>query len=110
MSKPSRLTADIAHIAEPIGYDPDTETYRAFFDAPPESVIMAITAVVARATETDPTAINPLYSAIDPDALDTLMNPGSDPQPDSNIHVTFTLEGHEVTVHSHGMIRVTPKA
>jgi hypothetical protein len=53
---------------------------------------------VAKTTNTDALELPPLYDAIDPDALDTLVGAMSDGT------VSFIYAGHEVTVASDGTI------
>lgn len=53
---------------------------------PSEDIVQA----VAVREGTDPTALDPLYEAIDPDALDAVV--------DSGAVVTFEYEGYEITV------------
>lgn len=53
---------------------------------------------VADTTNTDAGELPPLYDAIDPDALDALVENMSDGK------VTFTFAGHTVTVTSDGTI------
>lgn len=53
---------------------------------------------VANTTDSDPLELPPLYDAVDPDALDTLVGRMSDGV------VSFTYAGHVVTVTSEGSI------
>jgi hypothetical protein len=47
--------------------------------------------LVADAAGVDAVDLDPLYSSVDPDALDSLLGPG--------VHVAFRYAGFEVTVH-----------
>ena len=49
-----------------------------------------------------------LYDYIDPDALDQLFKPGEDSARRVNGMLTFTVWGHQVTVHSDGQIAIVP--
>lgn len=67
---------------------------------------MAVISTVATVAETDPMDLEPLYSAVDPDALNALFeSPATDASRD-DIRVTFAFHGHEVTVYSSGVITV----
>lgn len=71
------------------------------FEAPSETVIAA----VADLTGTDPLSLEPLYAAVDPDALDALF-------PTTHVgeergHVTFTYHGCEIVVAADGTVQVS---
>lgn len=71
-----------------------------------ECVISAL----AEAKGVDPMDLDtPLYTVIDPDALDRLFQPTSSGQRSTG-HVTFTIDNHEVTVYSDGRVNVTAPA
>lgn len=64
------------------------------------------TAVVETVTEAqgqEPTSTEPLYRAIDTDALDDLMRSG-----DGDVRVEFAFEGHRVTVEDDGTVIARP--
>ena len=54
---------------------------------------------VAKARGIDPLKLEPLYEAIDPDALDKLAN-----QPAQLVTIRFTFAGCDVTVHCDGEV------
>jgi hypothetical protein len=62
--------------------------------------------VVAAEQLADPHELAPLYSAIDPDALDALFDPRTDSGGEV-ARVKFTYEGHTVTVTSDGRIELS---
>lgn len=71
-----------------------------------ESVIEA----VADEKDVDPMELTtPLYSVIDPDALDRVVDstPSQDPM---DVHVTFTYSDCEVTVYGDGHVSVVEQA
>lgn len=79
---------------------PDGFTYRL---APDESPSEGIVAAVAAVSGTEPLSLAPLYSAVDPDALDGLFErPATD-----DVTVTFDYCDHEVAVR-HGIVEVRP--
>lgn len=49
-----------------------------------------------------------LNDHVDPDALNRLFAPKSDGTPRANGQVSFSVWGHQVTVYSHGQIRIVP--
>ncbi|WP_084186223.1 HalOD1 output domain-containing protein [Haladaptatus litoreus] len=82
-------------------------------ETPTEAVLSAVSAVSNRkiiptATgDGDLDALEPLYDAINPDALDALVGSIEDGS-GSDGSVTFDYSGHEVTVKSSGEILVRP--
>ena len=49
-----------------------------------------------------------LYNYVDPDALNHLFKPKEDGTLRTNGHLTFTVQGHLVTVYSDGQIAIVP--
>jgi hypothetical protein len=83
----------------------DGESYRVSYDTPAKRPSQAVVEAVSEATDTGLTDIGPLYSAIDPEALDELFQrDGGRGVPTGRI--TFALDGHEVTVRSGGVVEV----
>jgi hypothetical protein len=78
---------------------------RAIQDEPPSLVVIS---TVADATDNDPTEIEPLYSVIDPDALDSLFqtSPAGPLRPGGQ--VSFCLERCDVVVHGDRKVVVKP--
>ena len=111
MTTPSRSiedgrTVDLA--TESVDFHPPTGTYRTEFDLvgrfPSEAVVNA----VAHAAECGPIALPPLFSSVDPDALDMLFGPTSTGHTRARGSVSFDYAGHTVTVNGHGTVEVTP--
>lgn len=71
-------------------------------ETPSEAVIRAVAAVSGLdpvpSSATDNRSLDPLYTAIDVEALDALFRPGTDAT------VQFTYHGYAVTVHSEGRV------
>lgn len=64
-----------------------------------ESITHAVTTAMSLATETTEAELQPLYSVIDPDALDTLFAPRPDGTPrDSGGTVTFEYGPYRVRI------------
>ena len=68
-----------------------------------ETVITA----VAAANGVDETDIEPLYTVIDPDALNDLFKPQANGRSRTNGQVSFTMAGCEVVIDGHGAVEVT---
>lgn len=80
-----------------------------------EGVVAAISAVSgADPSPGTPTGteegdhLEPLYTAVEPDALDRLFRATASDLPRPSGRITFTYCGHEVTVRSDGRISVEP--
>ena len=89
-------------------YDANTGTYRASFDSTSESVCAAVIATVAAVSETTPTELPSLYSVIDADAVEALVESTVAGPPNGDVHVSFTFNECDVTVHTYGIIAVQP--
>jgi hypothetical protein len=95
-----------------VEYDPGDGTYTARDDwAPGVPASQRVVEVVATVTETDPVLMEPLFDAVDPDALDDLFAPTCDERvrPSTGC-VTFRYEKCVVELHADGRIAVTPRA
>jgi hypothetical protein len=86
-------------------------TIRTTFDWEAVAPSTAVIKAVSIAVNAEPTAIEPLYGAIDPEALDRLLDRSSGTcQTDAGVSVSFTFAGCEVRVHSAGTVAVQPTA
>ena len=89
-----------------IGYDPATGTYRTQYDwEDPSSPYLTIVETVSAVNGQEPTSIEPLYSVLDPEALESLLYTGRD----SNVQITFTFEECTVSVTGHGEVVIKPE-
>lgn len=72
---------------------------------PSETVVTA----VAEAKGVDPLDLDPLYTVVDPDALNDMFRPtvGSTP---SSVELQFSMAGCQVVVRGNGEVVVTPPA
>jgi hypothetical protein len=95
-------------IHEVVEYDADTGTYRATYDSSTESVCMAIISTVAAVSETDLSELEPLYSVINPDALNALFASKQDGRSRTGGEVRFTYCEYEITATSNGDVQVAP--
>jgi hypothetical protein len=77
-----------------------TPLQEAASDHEPRSVCTTVVETVAEAAGVSELELEPLYDAIDPDALEVLFRPGAVGR------VEFSYQGHAVTVHSDGQVDV----
>ncbi|SFR38383.1 hypothetical protein SAMN04487947_0717 [Halogeometricum rufum] len=93
----------LADGSDRVGFDPATETHHNQHDWNDSShlsltVVRTVSAVAGRR----PLDMDPLYGAIDPDALDSLLSEA----PPGCAEISFTYEGHTVAVTSGGEVVV----
>lgn len=86
------------------GRDADTLRHRYDWDATRASA--AVVEMVAIATDLEPSALDPLYHTVDPEALDALLR--RDGGVGAVTEVSFTYQEHVVTVRSDGEVTVAP--
>ncbi|WP_323173268.1 HalOD1 output domain-containing protein [Natrialba sp. PRR66] len=92
---------------EAIEYSQESGTVRTQFDQEKILASMAVVATLADVMDTDPVELDPLHSTVDPDALDALVRAHDGTNGDS--HISITHEGRAITVHSYGVITITPE-
>ena len=92
---------------EAVEYSQDSGTVRTQFDQEKTPASMAVIAALADVMDIDPVELDPLYSTVDPDELDALVRIRIGTNGDT--HAAFTHEGHAITVHSYGVITITPE-
>jgi len=88
---------------------PETEhAVRADYDwtaIPPSTAVIE---TVAIALDRKPTGTEPLYEAVDPDALNTLIRSTDPDLAEDELTVMFRFAGQSVTVHVGGTVVVQP--
>ena len=91
-----------------IEYHPETNSHRVKYspaaEVPSEVVVMALEAITNRSTD----ELDPLYDAIDPDALDGLFHSAGTSSLQDGTNVKFHYNGFGVHVRSSGIITVQP--
>ncbi len=92
---------------EAVEYVQESETVRTQFDQEKTPASMAVVATLADVMDTDPVELEPLHSTVDADELDALGRVRNGTNGDT--HTAFTHEGHAITVHSYGVITITPE-
>ena len=91
---------------EGVRFDPTTETYHRRHDwESSEPLCLTIVKTLAAATGQDQTTMDPLYSVVDPDALEMLLSTASD----STAEASFPVDGCVVTVAASGAVVVDPE-
>ncbi|WP_440991701.1 HalOD1 output domain-containing protein [Haloarchaeobius baliensis] len=91
-------------------YEPETESFRYSGEDDRWSMSEAVVSSVSVATERDPLDLPPLYSAIDPDALDALLSPVGHQIPSRSITVSFEYAGCWIVIQDQSRIRVRPSS
>ena len=92
---------------EAVEYSQESVTVRTQFDQAKTPASMVVIATLADVMDSDPVELTPLHSVVDPAALDALVQVRNGATGDT--HITFTHEGHEIRVHSYGVITITPQ-
>lgn len=72
-----------------------------------EPVSERVISAVADLTDADPVAMDPLYTVVDPEALDALFDPAPLGRDRSPNRVEFTYNGCEVVVSGDGTVRIS---
>lgn len=75
----------------------------------PHSLSTTVTVAVAAVVGTTPLDIESLHRSLNPEALDDLYEPRLDGSPYRPGHVSLSLAGHDVTIHSDGLIVIHPE-
>lgn len=84
------------------------ESIQAEFDWSEVTPSTAVIETVAIAADCEPTGLEPLYDAIEPDALNTLIRSMETNLTDGDATVTFAFDGYQVTVQRDGSVIVRP--
>lgn len=98
---------DLLDSVDEIIYHEDDRVYRLEYDPETDMPRIAVVAAVAAMTRTDPMALDPLYSAIDPSALDDLF--ATSPTHRRREQIVFQYSGFKIMASSHGIIEVNPQ-
>lgn len=76
-----------------------------------DTVTSSVVSAIAALTGTPPTGVRPLYETVDPDALDSVLESGSDAAARRPaLTVSFRHEGCDVTVRADGRLTVKRRA
>lgn len=83
-----------------VTFDEEAEEFRMEYDPSVDDPSHAVLAAVASVTRTDLIELDPLYSVLDPDALDKLFSVNSD----TTCRLTFGFTDCQITVDAAGTI------
>nr|WP_165875335.1 HalOD1 output domain-containing protein [Natrarchaeobius chitinivorans] len=90
-----------------VGYDPTTgEVYTTHDWETDSSLCRTIIWAIAAVSGQSPEELPPLYSAIDPGALENVFQPRSEGKPRTHGRVSFTYNGFDIDVFASGRIRI----
>lgn len=76
------------------------------FDQETDSVTETIVTTVADMADTSPGALDPLYSVIDPDALDAIIRSVATKSDPSDAKIVVRYHGFTITIHSYGVLEI----
>lgn len=86
-------------------YDTASNVYHTRYSADsPHTPATTVLLAVAEAKEAEPLALDPLYSVIDPDTLNDLIQ-STVSKNGGSVRLTFRYEGFGITIASDGLIR-----
>lgn len=85
--------------------DEETDGWLVAFDSSTIAPSFAVIDAMAQIRNTEPTGLDPLYDAVDPEALDALCTDRGRP---TECEIAFTYLGHTIQVKCTGGIAVTP--
>lgn len=86
--------------------DQSTKTRRTEFNWTDVAPSIAVIEVIAEASGRDPTALEPLYESVDPDALDRLIRGNGVGPNERMLAVSFSFAGYTVAVRSNGFVEL----
>lgn len=100
------MSDELSGLVGEIEYDPGSDSYVLTYDPGGETPVSTVVVDgVAAVTDRDPTAIDPLESVVDTDALDRLFAPTAEANRPAG-RVEFPFDGCSVTVTAEGTVRI----
>lgn len=95
-----------------VEYDSEKGIYRSYYDwsseLPLTTVLIELITDIEGITAKEPTIIDPIYTVIDPEGLNTLFTPIEESKQRHSGKINFTFYGYEITVHATGTIMLIP--
>lgn len=91
-----------------VEYHEPSNSYRTEFDNQTRTATEAVVTAVATAAGTDPLELPPLWSVLDPDALNGFFTSSTTERDHDESTITFEYVDHIVTANGHGTIIVEP--
>ena len=86
---------------------PEAGTLRHRYDWDAVCASTAVVELVSIAADVEPSALDPLYDTVDPEALDRLVRRGGGAERD--VEVAFAYAGYDVSVSGDGEVTVTER-
>ncbi|ADB62917.1 hypothetical protein Htur_4082 (plasmid) [Haloterrigena turkmenica DSM 5511] len=96
-------------VEDGIFYDTTTDTFHARFNPEQTNPSKAVILALAEVTRTDLSKMEPLFSEIDPNALDTILGSHLSETATEARKVTFQYQNHLVFVTGSGTLTVFPE-
>lgn len=97
------------------GFEVDSETYhrssathRFEYDPASTPPCMAVVSALSAVLDVGPTDLDPIAETVNTDALDALVRDGE--PADGEVQVSWTQAGFAVTVHSYGLVTLSPES
>lgn len=100
------MSNDRREVRDGLKHHPETDTYHVEFDYPTNPPSSVVTEAVADVADVEGDELDPLYDAIDPDALDNLFRPTMHGFYRGDGEVTFPFNGYQIAVRSYGLIEI----
>ena len=94
--------------ANPVEFHEDSGSYTTEFDFPFQQPSEAVVATVTEAKDEDVTDLPPLFSKIDPDALNTIFATTLSGEHHCDGCITFEYAECQISVNSCGKVAVSP--
>jgi beta-galactosidase beta subunit len=91
-----------------VTFNGETGTYWTEFDGHTRQPAEAVVYAVAEASQTDPLDLPPLYSVVDTDALNAIVETSTNSRSQTEITVSFEYADHHVILDGYGRIVITP--
>jgi hypothetical protein len=99
----------IVHSDDVVTYDPEANAYYATHDwGSNTSLSVTLVTALSEIEDVELTAMEPLDSYVDPDALDGLFEPRSTDSRDESGRLELVVDGNRVTIYADGEIVVRP--
>lgn len=112
IDRPSRLSNTL-HTMTPeipsrtLEYDPENDRYTLSFPSNGRPTVEIVLAV-AELADVEPTEMEPIYHAFDPDEFDSIYETRSDGGIDIDGEVSVTVASYEVTIERDGRVAIEP--
>ena len=100
------MSEDTSDPGEGVAYPTTDERHRVEFALAEEAPSAVVVTAIAAISGQKPDELDPLYTAVDPDALDSLFAPTASGGHRADVEVTFRYHGYEVAVRSYGVIEI----